>query len=155
MWRELITELTRDEQPIRDLHPGPDFFPGATPDELDAVERALGVRLPESLQGLLRESNGVRVTFGTPLIWSTDEIVRTNRDMRDDPGYRETWMPFDRLLFFGAAGVDGILFAFPIIRGRVECDRVYAWYPIEDNRELKAESLRDYVERWLSGRLTV
>ena len=155
MWRELISELTRDEQPIGDLHPGPDFFPGVTPDELDAVERALGVRLPVSLEGLLRESNGVWVTFGTPLIWSADEIARTNREMRDDPQYQETCMPFDHLLFFGGAGVDGILFAFPIIRGRIDRDRVYAWYPIEDNRELKATSLRGYVEGWLSGRLKV
>lgn len=155
MWRELIGELTRDERPIGDLAPGPDFSPGATPEELEAVERALGVRLPESLEGLLRESNGVRVTFGTPLVWSADEIARTNREMRDDPRYRETWMPFDHLLFFGGAGVDGILFAFPIIGGRIGRDRVYAWYPIEDNRELKADSLRDYVEGWLSGKLTV
>src|SRR5260221_14677143 len=155
MWRQLIGELTRDEQPIGDLHPGPDFFPGATPDELDAVESALGVRLPESLQEVLRESNGVRVTFGTPLIWSTDEIVRNNREMRDALVYRENWMPFDHLLFFGGAGVDGILFGFAIIRGRIDRDRVYAWYPIEDNRELKATSLREYVEGWLSGRVKV
>lgn len=155
MWRDLIGELTRDDQPIGDLKPGPDFSPGATPEELEAVECALGVRLPGSLEGLLRESNGVRVTFGTPLIWSTDEIARHNREMRNDPRYRETWMPFDHLLFFGGAGVDGILFAFAIIGGRIDRDRVYAWYPIEDNRKLKAESLRDYVEGLLSDSLTV
>jgi hypothetical protein len=155
MWRELISELTRDEQPIGDLQPGPDYAPGAMPEELEAVEHCLGVRLPESLAGLLRESNGVWVTFGTPLIWSTDELTRNNREMRDDPRYQETWMPFDHLLFFGGAGVDGILFALPIIGGRIDRDRVYAWYPIEDNRVLKAYSLQDYVEGWLSGRLKV
>lgn len=155
MWRELIGELTRDEQPIVDLHPGPGFFPGATQDELDAVERALGARLPESLQEVLRETNGVLVTFGQHLIWSTDEITRTNLAMRTDPRYGESYMPFDHLLFFGDAGVDGILFAFAIIQGHIDQDRVYAWYPIEDNRELKASSLREYVEGWLSGRVKV
>jgi len=85
MWRELISELTRDEQPIGDLQPGPDYAPGATPEELEAVEHCLGVRLPESLAGLLRESNGVWATFETPLIWSTDELASNNREMRDDP----------------------------------------------------------------------
>jgi hypothetical protein len=75
--------------------------------------------------------------------------------MRDDPTHQKTWMPFDHLLFFGDAGVDGILFAFAIIGGRIARDRVYAWYPIEDNRVLKADSLRTYVEGWLIGRLTV
>jgi hypothetical protein len=155
MWRELIRELTRDEQPIGDLHPGPDFFPGATQDELATVEHALGVRLPESLAELLRESNGVMVTFGQHLIWSTEEIVHTNRRMRDDPRCRESWMPFDHLLFFGDAGVDGILFAFAIIGGRIDRDRVYAWYPIDDDRILKVLTLRAYIEGWLGGRLKV
>jgi hypothetical protein len=155
MWRELIVEWTRDVEPIRDLDPGPDFFPGATADDLAKVERTLGVRLPESLTELLRGSNGVLVIFGQHLIWSTDEIARTNLEMRSDPLYRESWMPFDDLLFFGDAGVDGISFAFAISQGRVDEDQVYAWYPISDERRLKAHSLRGYVEGWLSGRLTV
>lgn len=155
MWRELIGELTRDEQPIGELHPGPDFFPGATPEELATVEHVLGVRLPESLTELLRESNGVLVSFGQHLIWSTDEITRTNLAMRTDPRYRESYMPFDHLLFFGDAAVDGILFAFAILGGRIDRDRVYAWYPIGDDRILKAPSLQAYVEGWLSGKLSV
>ena len=116
MWRELISELTRDEQPIGDLDPGPDFMPGATSDELDAVEQALGVRLPISLKELLSESNGVHFEFGTPLVWSADEIARANREMRDDLWNQENYIPFDNLLFFGSAAVDGILFAFAINR---------------------------------------
>jgi SMI1-KNR4 cell-wall len=155
MWRELIRELTCDEQPTGDLHPGPDFFSGATPDELATVERTLGVRLPESLTELLRESNGILVMFGQHLVWSTDEIMRTNLAMRADPRYQESYMPFDHLLFFGDAGVDGIRFAFAISGGRIDQDRVYAWYAIDDARILKALSLRAYVEGWLSGKLTV
>lgn len=155
MWRELISELTHDDQPIGDLNPGPDFMPGASLDELDMVERALDVRLPTSLKELLSESNGVRVEFGTPLVWSADEIASTNREMRDDLWNRENYLPFDHLLFFGAAGVDGILFAFAIIQGRIDRDEVYAWYPIEDRRELKTASFRNYVEEWLSRMMTV
>jgi hypothetical protein len=93
MWRGLIQELTRDAQPIGELHPGPEFLPGATPEELTAVERELGVRLPQGLTELLGESNGVLVDFGQHLIWSTDEITRRNREMRTDPQYRENYLP--------------------------------------------------------------
>lgn len=153
MWRELITELTRDAQPIGDLQPGPDFAPGATQEQIEEVERALGVRLPGSLRSLLGESNGVQACFGTPLIFSTDELIRTNREMREESTYRETWMPFDHLLFFGAAGVDGEMFAFPIIAGRIDRDQVYVWIPNRDDREWRAGSLRAYVEWSLKGPL--
>jgi hypothetical protein len=56
---------------------------------------------------------------------------------------------------FGDAGVDGICFAFGIIEGHIDQERVYAWYPISDDRVLKALSLRDYVGGWLSGELRV
>src|SRR5690348_2462720 len=98
MWRELISELTRDIEPIHGIDPGPDFFPGATPEQLDEVERALGTRLPERLRDILGESNGVFVVFGQRLIWTTDEIIEYNRAMRAEPGYRKRYAPFDDLL---------------------------------------------------------
>lgn len=154
MWRELISELCKDIEPIADLDPNPEFFPGAVPAELKGVEDRLGIGLPASLTGLLAESNGVFVHFGQHLIWSTGEIVRRNLELRTDPGFAD-YMPFDGLLFFGDAGVDGIAFAFPIGRNGVVGDHVVAWYPIEDSREWKAQSLRVYVEGWLTGKLTV
>lgn len=69
-------------------------------------------------------------------------------------GYRESYMPFNHLLFFGD-GVDGIRFAFVIIGGHIDQDRVYGWYPIGDDRTLLAPSLRAYVEELLSEQLSV
>ena len=155
VWRELIRELTCDAQPIGDLDPGPDFMPGATSEELDAVEQALDVQLPTSLKELLSETNGVRFEFGTPLVWSADEIARANREMRNDTWNRANYMPFDDLLFFGGAGVDGILFAFANNQGRIDRDEVCAWYPIEDRRERKAASFRDYAVNWISGKMSL
>lgn len=154
MWRKLICELCADFEPVADLDPGPEFLPGVTPADLESVERQLGVTLPASLKELLAESNGVLVCFGQHLIWSAQEIVRRNLELRSDPGFAD-YMPFDGLLFFGDAGVDGISFAFPIGRNGEVREHVFAWYPIEDNREWKAQSLRAYVEGWLTGKLTV
>jgi hypothetical protein len=155
MWRELISELTRDEEPIGDLRWDPDFAPGARPEQIEDLERVFGVRPSESLTSLLQESNGVHVCFGTPLVFSVEEIIRTNCEMREGARYRDSWIPFDRLLFFGGAGVDGILFAFPIIAGRIDRDRVYAWVPIEDSCKWQADSLRKYIEWSLGGKLSM
>ncbi len=155
MWRELIREHHPRLEPIGGAEPGPEFFPGATPDELTAVERQLDVLLPASLKELLAETNGALVVFGTHLIWSTDEIARRNLEMRTAPAYQENYMPFEHLLFFGDAGVGGIQFAFGIIEGTIKDEHVYAWYPIEDGRPWKAPSLRVYIEWLLSGKLKV
>jgi hypothetical protein len=154
MWRELITELTRDDDPIGDLLLGPDFSPGAAPEELAAVESALGVRQPSSLTELLSESNGVFVAFGQHFIWSAEEMLQNNLETRNDPWRRENYKPIDHALFFGDAGI-GDYFFFAIINGHIEDERVYVWYPIGDERELKAPSLRGYVEGWLTGQLSV
>lgn len=158
MWQELIQDLTSDIQPIHGLEPGPDFFPGATSDQLNKVEQETGIHLPVSLRGLLKESNGVLVVFGQHLIWNTDEFVTYNKppwvllraglDWHDFPDKQ-------RLLFFGDAGVDGIRFGFPVISENHVSEEVFAWYPIGDEQVHKASSLQNYIEGWLTGSLTV
>lgn len=158
MWRELIEAMTADVQPIGDLDPGPDFFPGVTSEQLDEVEHELGLHLPAPLRELLGESNGVLVEFGQHLIWNTDELVEHNRLpqdlLREGQAYRSSQIR-QRLFFFGDAGVDGIRFGFPITVDSQMSEQVFAWYPIGDEQVHKASSLRDYIESWLSSRLTV
>jgi hypothetical protein len=146
MWRELI----------QSLDPSARFTPGASTDELARVEEAIKVRLPEELRELLAESDGVLREDGQHLIWSTDEIVTWNVALRTESGYLETYMPLDALLFFADAGVDGIKFGYGLVQGAVKMTkRIYAWHPIGDDREWKADGVEDYLERWLTGKLTV
>ena len=49
----------------------------------------------------------------------------------------------------------GISSAVPIGRDGVVREHVFAWYPIEDSREWKAQSLRAYVEGRLMGKPAV
>jgi SMI1-KNR4 cell-wall len=130
MWRELIRTCHPTLEPLAGEDPGPEFFSGATADALASVERHLGVRLPDSLSSLLTETNGVLVIFGTHLVWSTDEIVRRNRQMCTDPAYQERYMSFDHLLFFG--DVDGYQFAFGLIQSIIRQDDLYLWNPYND-----------------------
>ena len=50
--------------------------PGATEAQIDAVERRLGVKLPDDLRRFLRWSNGWEGTFRASwlVVWSTDLI---------------------------------------------------------------------------------
>ena len=63
---------------------------------------------------------------------------------------------FESLLFFAGAGVDGILFAFPVTAtGIVREDNVIAWYPVENVQPVVAFSLKDYLTRWMTGSMPV
>src|SRR5579884_2715661 len=146
MWREFIREHRPDLESIGHNTPGPEFSTGASEEDLQAVERQFGIQLPHSLRDLLAETNGVLAIFGTHLIWSTDEIMRCNLEIRQNSEYQASYMPLEHLLFFADAGVDGIRFAFGIIQGRVKHESVYSWNPIDDSREWKAPSLRTYIE---------
>jgi hypothetical protein len=151
MWRELIRACHPTLAPLGGTDPGPEFFPGASADAIAHIEQHLGVHLPESLSSLLTETNGVLVIFGTPLVWSTDEIVRRNLQMRTDPAYLERYMPFDHLLFFG--DMDGYQFAFGLIQGTIRRDDVYLWNPYDDGRRWVAPSLKTSIEWWFSGKI--
>ncbi len=50
----------------------------------------------------------------------------------------------------GRPGVDGILFGY-----RANLPGVWAYYPIDQEFELKANSIAELVSGWLSGHITV
>ena len=150
MWRDLILNLD----------PTAEFHEGASDDDVVALETTLRVLLTHSLRSLLRESDGVVGENGPWYVWPATRIVDENNALRlsvsqnEDDGYG--YMPFDNLLFFANAGVDGILFALPIPAGQTLAGkRVFAWYPIEDSRPCVAFSLEDYIRRWLTGALSI
>ena len=136
MWREFLTEIT----------PNLRFLPPATAEALDRVEDQLGLVLPTDLRSLLLETNGLYDTsveqWQLKVIWSVEEIEQENLAVRSDPKRADSYMTFESLLFFAGAGVDGILFAFPITATRrVVEHNIIAWYPIEDSRPVLASSL--------------
>ena len=155
MWRELISALTAHKQPVGGLKPGPDYFHGATPEQLDTVEQKLGVSLPDPFRDLLGESNGVLVTIGQHMIWNTDELVEDNWSGCVLPAAWWGDQTSHRLFFFGDAGADGIRFAFLVTEDDTVVEQIHAWYPIGRVQVQKASSLRDYIESWLSGSMTV
>ena len=138
---------------IQTLYPAAELARPASMSQLFAAESALGVRLPGDLVALLQESNGVVGEEGLGLVWDVERIVADNQWARSDPAFR-AYAPLEGLLFIADAG-NGTLFGHPIdAKGRVGSE-VLAWNPIDDSRTTVASSVRDYLERWLDGRLTI
>ena len=152
-WRALIDEAYAalgDDVRLRYEQP-------AGAELLRRVERALSCSLPAELTGLLSETNGVMELMSVDgewietgwLIWSADELRDRNIDLRRRGGG-------DRFpsgaLAFADAGSDGIVFAVDTRGGSPE---VFAWEPLECQRNVKARSVRDFLPEWIGGRLSV
>ncbi|MBR7839654.1 SMI1/KNR4 family protein [Actinospica durhamensis] len=85
------------------------------------------------------------------LVWSIERIAAENLRLRRDADFASLYMPFDSLLFFGDAGNDD-LFGLVPHTGRLD---VFVWNHGDDSRMWVARGLGDYLEGWLSGRITV
>lgn len=137
-WRELVERLA----------PGCEFSPPATPAQLAAAERSLGVSFPDDLRELLSETNGVVGPAGFGLVWPVERVASDNTAFRSNADFRELYMPFDPLLFFADQG-GGDQFAFRILAGAIRAPDVYEWLHENDSRQWFAGDLRDYLARAL------
>jgi hypothetical protein len=121
---------------------------------IDAAQRSLQIEFPAELVELLSESNGVSGEYGLGLVWPVERVVADNVSFRANADFREIYMPFDCLLFFGDAG-NGDQLAFSICGGVIRSDDVFVWNHEDDSRTWVAPSLRTYLEWWLQGRIKV
>lgn len=142
MWRELIKRLTSDCQ----------FVEPAAYMQIAGAEEALTVRFPDELRSLLQESNGVLGSYGLGLVWPVERIQADNLNFRSNDDFRQLYMPFDPLLFFGDAG-NGDQFAYAIHAGIIRRPDVFAWNHEDDSRTWQAPSLAKYLEWWLNGQI--
>ena len=140
-WRELIARL----------EPAAEFSSPVSEARLATAEVQLAIKFPAQIRSLLAETDGVLGAYGLGLVWPLDRIVSDNSEFRHHLAFRD-YMSVDSMLFFGDGG-DGEKFAHPITREGQVLGRVFVWNPIDDTRILVAESVRDYIQRWLDGRL--
>jgi hypothetical protein len=141
MWRELVERVYPDHQ----------FRGGATEAALLDAETRLGNQLPADLRGILAESDGVFGEYSLGLVWPVSRIVEDNLNFRSNPDFRELYMPFDQLLFFGDAG-NGDQFAFRLVSVLWDKD-IFAWDHENDSRTWVAPDLGRYLEWWADGRI--
>jgi hypothetical protein len=136
-WRQLISSAVPDAE----------FANTASEQQLAAVEHALGIQLPPELRELLLELNGLRGNYGAEIVWPAEEIHKRNQEFRTSEAFKELYMPFDNLLFFGDDG-GGDQFAFPIHRdGLIHKRDVFRWKHETDERIWLANCLEVFFER--------
>jgi hypothetical protein len=125
------------------------FAPAASPAVLATVERALGIELPEELRSFLSESDGLKDRYKFSVVWPASEIAEQNRVFRTNPDFRDLYMPFDPLLFFGAAG-NGDQFFYRILNDAVRDFDIYIWDHETDGRIWRAPRLGRFLNEVLA-----
>jgi hypothetical protein len=141
VWRELVQQFL-GAQPAE----------GAPTQDLQAAEAELGIGLPGELRELLSETDGVVGEYGLNLVWPLRRLVSDNLAFRSNEDFRELYMPFDPLLFFGDAG-NGDQFAYVVLAGQVRSLDIFAWDHENDSRYWVVPTLRHFIEWWGSGRI--
>lgn len=120
--------------------------------EIDQVKRELNVDLPDELGDLLKESNGVFGEYDLGLLWSTESILKRNREFRSSEDFKDLYMPFDCLLFIADAG-NGDQFAYSIVNGQIRRNDIFVWNHEDDSRTWVAPNLKKYLEWSLTGKI--
>lgn len=142
MWKELIQGFSDEAT----------FEAPATEQQIIAVEDALKIGLPDDLKALLLETNGLFDSTMANFIYSTDEIIQSNQNMRTFEGFEDLYMPFDNLLIFGEDG-GGDLFAFSITKNGQFGFGLFRWNHEDDSRtSMSVIRLQDFIQTWLTDR---
>jgi hypothetical protein len=136
-WKRLVKKAASDTV----------FASPGSDSQIATVEQALGIKFPEDLRELLLESDGVTAHYGSGLIWSSSKVQEQNQIFRADVDFKELYMPFDHLLFFGAE-CGGDQFAFAIhADGQIHKRDIFRWKHESDERIWSANCLEVFFER--------
>lgn len=136
-WKQLLAAVAPEAK----------FSDPTSEENILSVEQELGVALPQELRKLLLEFDSATADYGVDVVWSSAEICRRNLEFRQMEGFRELYMPFDNLLFFGDDG-GGDQFAFAIQMDReIHNPDIFRWEHETDSRIWFADHLRQFFER--------
>ncbi|WJE54950.1 SMI1/KNR4 family protein [Bacillus cereus] len=111
-------------------------------------------KLPDELQSLLKETDGINDEYRGYLVWSTSRIIEENSNLRSYEDFKDLYMPFDCLLFIADAE-NGDLFAYSILNGSIQKDDIYVWNHENDSRTWVAPSLKQFIKWWSDGTISV
>jgi hypothetical protein len=120
----------------------------------DDVKVMLDVEIPEDLRDFLSEADGVLDEYAAPLVWDLETMIDENLEFRKNADFKNLYMPFDAMLFFGAGG-NGDLFFFPIQNKKVRNRGVFRWDHETDSRSKIAPSLNQFLVRALNGQIRI
>jgi len=140
-WKKTVTMHDSDAE----------FAPPSDEVTIAEAEKVLNVEFPSDLRSFFLEAGGLVADYGCEVIWKISDIVNRNKEFRDTVSFRELYMPFDHLLFFGDDG-SGDQFAIAIqADGFVHKPDVYRWEHETDARSWFASGLSQFLEKRLAA----
>jgi SMI1-KNR4 cell-wall len=116
------------------------------------LEKLFSIQIPKELRNLLYETNGVNDSYGYSLIWSIEKIIRENLNLGER--LEDIYLPFNNLLFFSDAR-NGDMFGYSISDRSIKQNDIYLWNHGNNEQTQIAPSLNDFVEDWISGKLSI
>ncbi|MGP4040952.1 SMI1/KNR4 family protein [Gracilibacillus sp. D59] len=82
-------------------------------------------------------------------------MIKDNLFYRNFEKYRDIYMKFDNLFFFSDAG-NGDVFCYAILKnGTIEKNDIFVWNHEDDGRTLVADSLKHFIEGWITGKIYI
>ncbi|RTQ45600.1 SMI1/KNR4 family protein [Hymenobacter gummosus] len=139
--------------------PNYQLLPPAAEAALQQLEQAAAAPLPGQLRDLYRLSNGIAeymdlgagVELVGYLVLPAEEAAGENRAVRLHPQ-----SPTEAtLLIFAHAYTDGGRFGFRVADLPAAQSAVYCWFPLEDELELVANSLPEFLLGWAGGQISI
>jgi hypothetical protein len=125
---------------------------------LVAIETEFQIDLSDELKSLYQESDGILELLGDQeigtLIWLAEYLIKENKSYRETADFKDLYMPFDSLLFFGDAG-NGDCFGYSILNGAIQKLDVFTWNHEDDSRTWVAPNLEKFIEWWVEGKINV
>ncbi|MGG0453885.1 SMI1/KNR4 family protein [Priestia megaterium] len=142
MWKDLIQNISTECV----------YGEPASTEDTEVLEKLFNIQFPKELSSLLYETNGVNDGYGCSLIWSIEKIIRENLNLGDR--IEDVYIPFNNLLFFADAG-NGDMFGYSVLDRSINQNDIYVWNHENNRRTQIAPSLKDFVEGWISGKLSI
>jgi hypothetical protein len=137
MWREIIAPFG-----FQCTFPLP-----VQQNQLLETEELLQVKLPDDLQSLYLETDGIILPTEEVLIWPIEKLQFYNQQMFREVSNPELFMSFDNMLFFAGDDDCNIAYGYSIKQsGIILSTFIYRWDVETDSRTWVAINLKSFIE---------
>lgn len=139
MYRELISELTKDSSLTKIQPPCPESM-------IDTAEKAVGYSFPKELRDLLGELNGDNY-----FLLSAEEIIKQaelNRELQAEYGGEEFAKELDKLIFFATNGCGDYFCYHADSDGVIDESSIYVWEHEEYCLKQAATNMTELITKY-------
>lgn len=139
MYRELVSELTKDNQWVK-------IQPPCSENAINTAEKAVGYSFPRELRVLLQEMNGDNF-----LLLSAEEIAeqaRLNRAVKKEHSDEDFAKELDRLIFFAGNGCGDYYCYYADVDGAIDDGVIYIWEHEESCLKKAASNIEELIVRY-------